>query len=98
VRSCQEDSALKPFKVAVFLSRWPWTAAGQELKSYAGPHLYLASHKLYTNTAASIKFHGIIQLPTFCVLSLANFRFLMHGVAGFGNFKNVIALNKAEKI
>jgi len=98
MRSCQEDRTLKPFKVAVFLSRWPWTAAGQELKSYAGPHLYLASHKFYTSSAASIKFHGIIQLPAFCVLSLANFRFLLQGVPGFGNLKNVIALNKAAKI
>jgi len=37
-------------------------------------------------------------LPEFCELSLANFRFLLHGVAGFGNFKNMIALNKAKKI
>jgi hypothetical protein len=82
----------------VFLSRWPWTAAGQELKSYAGAHLYLASHKPYTSSATSIKFHGIIQLPTFCVQPLAIFRFLLQGVAGFGNFKNVFAINKAENI
>ena len=67
-------------------------SAGQELKSYAGPHLYLASHKVYTSSAASIKFHGIIQLPTFRVLSLANFRFLLQDVAGIGNLKNVIIL------
>jgi hypothetical protein len=37
------------------------------------------------------------HLPAICELSLANFRYLLHGVAGFGNLKNVIALNKAEK-